>query len=122
MAAPGQHLDLVGAFTHAMREATPRRCAARWWWSTTRGAARAEAGDLAHAAAEGWSWDELAGDLADAIAGRVARDPARPTLFKSVGLAFEDLVLARLLADAAARAASDAAARPAPAPVVASKA
>jgi ornithine cyclodeaminase/alanine dehydrogenase-like protein (mu-crystallin family) len=94
----GQHLDLVGAFTHAMREADAEAVRRSLVVVDDAGAARAEAGDLAHAADEGWSWDELAGDLADAIAGRLLRDPARPTLFKSVGLAFEDLVLARLLA------------------------
>ncbi|MFO8148667.1 MAG: hypothetical protein R6T93_00070 [Trueperaceae bacterium] len=94
----GQHVDLVGAFTHAMREADVEAVRRSQVVVDDAGAARAEAGDLAHAADEGWSWDELAGDLADAVAGRLRRDPARPTLFKSVGLAFEDLVLARLLA------------------------
>jgi alanine dehydrogenase len=93
-----QHLDLVGAFTHGMREADAEAVRRSLVVVDDRRAARAEAGDLAHAAAEGWSWDELAGDLADAVAGRVSREPGRPTLFKSVGLAFEDLVLARLLA------------------------
>ena len=93
-----QHLDLVGAFTHGMREADAEAVRRSRVVVDDRGAARAEAGDLAQAADEGWSWDALAGDLADAVAGRVPRDPARPTLFKSVGLAFEDLVLARLLA------------------------
>ncbi|MBW6456512.1 MAG: hypothetical protein K0A98_11580, partial [Trueperaceae bacterium] len=94
----GQHLDLVGAFTHAMRETDAEAVRRSLVVVDDPGAARAEAGDLAHAADEGWSWDELAGDLADALAGRLRPDAARPTLFKSVGLAFEDLVLARLLA------------------------
>lgn len=94
----GQHLDLVGAFTRAMRETDAEAVRRSQVVVDDARAARAEAGDLAHAADEGWSWDELAGDLADALAGRLRRDPTRPTLFKSVGLAFEDLVLARLLA------------------------
>jgi len=94
----GQHLDLVGAFTRDMREADAEALRRSLVVVDDAGAARAEAGDLAHAAGEGWSWDELAGDLADVVAGRLRPDPARPTLFKSVGLAFEDLVLARLLA------------------------
>jgi len=93
----GQHLDLVGAFVHAMREADGEAVRRSLVVVDDRGAARAEAGDLAHAAAEGWRWDEVAGDLADVVAGRLHRDPARPSLFKSVGLAFEDLVVARLL-------------------------
>ena len=95
---PGQHLDLVGAFTHEMRETDAEAVRRSLVVVDDRAAARAEAGDLAHAAAEGWSWDEVAGDLADLVADRVPRDPRRPTLFKSVGLALEDLVLARLLA------------------------
>ena len=94
----GQHLDLVGAFIHAMRETDAEAVRRALVVVDDAGAARAEAGDLAQAAAEGWSWTEVAGDLGDALAGRVRRDPGRPTLFKSVGLAFEDLVLARLLA------------------------
>ena len=94
----GQHLDLVGAFTRAMREVDAEAVRRSLVVVDDAAAARAEAGDLAQAADEGWSWGDVAGDLADAIAGRVPRDPARPTLFKSVGLAFEDLVLARLLA------------------------
>jgi ornithine cyclodeaminase len=93
----GQHLDLVGAFVHAMREADGEAVRRSLVVVDDRDAARAEAGDLAHAAAEGWRWDEVAGDLADAVAGRLVRDPARPSLFKSVGLALEDLVVARLL-------------------------
>jgi len=93
----GQHLDLVGAFSHAMRETDAEAVRRSLVVVDDARAARAEAGDLAQAADEGWSWDALAGDLADAVAGRLRRDPTRPTLFKSVGLAFEDLVLARLL-------------------------
>lgn len=97
---PGQHVDLVGAFTHAMRESDAEAVRRAQVFVDDRQAARAEAGDLAHAAAEGWSWDAVAGDLADLLAGRVARDGGRPTLFKSVGLALEDLAVARLLAGA----------------------
>lgn len=94
----GQHLDLVGAFTRAMREADAEAVRRSLVVVDDAAAARAEAGDLVQAADEGWSWDALAGDLADVVAGRLRHDPARPTLFKSVGLALEDLVLARLLA------------------------
>jgi alanine dehydrogenase len=96
---PGQHVDLVGAFTADMRESDAVAVRRSQVVVDDRHAARAEAGDLAQAAAEGWSWDEVAGDLAELLADRVARDPSRPTLFKSVGLALEDLVVARLLAE-----------------------
>jgi ornithine cyclodeaminase/alanine dehydrogenase-like protein (mu-crystallin family) len=63
-------------------------------WVDHRDAAVAEAGDLMAAADEGWSWDELCGDLADLAAGPATRTD-RPALFKSVGLAVEDLVVAQ---------------------------
>lgn len=96
---PGQHVDLVGAFLPSMREVDAAAVRRAQVVVDERRAARAEAGDLVRAAAEGWSWDAVAGDLADALAGRVERATDRPTLFKSVGLALEDLAVARLLAD-----------------------
>lgn len=96
---PGQHLDLVGAFTADMRETDGDAVRRSQVVVDDLAAARAEAGDLAHAAAEGWSWGEVAGTLADLVAERFDRDPQRSSLFKSVGLAMEDLVLARLLAE-----------------------
>lgn len=95
---PGQHVDLVGAFTPAMRESDGEAVRGAQVVVDDRAAARAEAGDLIQAASEGWSWDAVAGDLADVLAGRVVRQDDRPTLFKSVGLALEDLAVARLLA------------------------
>lgn len=95
----GQHVDLVGAFLPSMREVDADAVRRAQVVVDDRKAARAEAGDLIHAAAEGWSWDAVAGDLADAVGGRVSRATDRPTLFKSVGLALEDLAVVRLLAD-----------------------
>lgn len=95
----GQHLDLVGAFLPTMREVDAEAVRRSQVVVDDRRAARAEAGDLVQAAAEGWSWDAVAGDLSEALAGRVPRATERPTLFKSVGLALEDLAVVRLLAD-----------------------
>ncbi len=95
----GQHVDLVGAFLPTMREVDAEAVRRAQVVVDDRRAARAEAGDLVRAAAEGWSWDAVAGDLADALAGRLERATDRPTLFKSVGLALEDLAVVRLLAD-----------------------
>lgn len=97
---PGQHVDLVGAFTPSMRESDGAAVLASQVVVDERRAARAEAGDLILAAGEGWSWDAVAGDLADVLSGHLAPARDRPTLFKSVGLALEDLVVARLLARA----------------------
>jgi alanine dehydrogenase len=96
--SPRQHLDLVGAFTPEMRETDAAAVQACDVVFDGLAAARAEAGDLIAAAAEGWSWDQVVGDLHGVVRGAVRRREERPTLFKSVGLAFEDLAVARLLA------------------------
>ncbi len=96
--SPRQHLDLVGAFTPDMRETDTAAVAACDVVVDQRAAALHEAGDLHCAAAEGWSWQDVVGDLHEVVRGAVRRREGRPTLFKSVGLAFEDLVVARLLA------------------------
>lgn len=94
---PGQHLDLVGAFREGMAEADAEAVATSEVFVDDLDAARAEAGDLLLAAERGWSFDAIRGDLHDLRTGAAAVGPG-PTLFKSVGLACEDLVLARLLA------------------------
>jgi ornithine cyclodeaminase len=99
---PGQHLDLVGAFTPAMREAdaeTMRR--ARIVVDTYDGAL-SEAGDIVQAIAEGAiRQSDLAADLSELARGaRPGRQSAEEiTLFKSVGTALEDLAAAELLLD-----------------------
>lgn len=95
---PGTHLDLVGAFTPGMREVDARAVArARVWVDTLEGA-RAEAGDLLHAAEAGvFRWEEVRGTLAGLCRGAEGRThPDEITLFKSVGTALEDLAAARL--------------------------
>ncbi len=63
--------------------------------------ARVEAGDLIRAVDDGrWGWDALAGSLDDLRAQRIdprGDDPDGVTLFKSVGVAFEDLAVAKAL-------------------------
>ncbi|UCH25535.1 MAG: hypothetical protein JSV66_16630 [Trueperaceae bacterium] len=93
---PEKHLDLVGAFTPEMVEADPEAVMESDVFIDDLDAARTEAGDLLQAAAAGWSFDAVCGDLSDLVAGKLARGN-NATLFKSVGLAFEDLVVARLL-------------------------
>ena len=87
---PGTHLDLVGAFTPAMREADEdamRR--ARVFVDTT--AALHEAGELA-----GLAEDDLRGTLATLCRGGAGRLGDEVTAFKSVGTALEDLAAAVL--------------------------
>jgi len=98
---PGAHLDLIGSFTPAMREADGRCFAAsRVWVDTTE--ALAKAGDVLQAIAQGsFAVDQVQGTLAElARADAMARrsDDER-TLFKSVGNAIEDLAAAELVFD-----------------------
>ncbi len=100
---PGTHVDLVGAFTPAMRETDDRVFErAHAVWCDTRDGAFSEAGDIVQAVKSG-AFDpaRLAGDLAT-----LCREPDRArrsaddiTVFKSVGMALEDLAAARLCVD-----------------------
>jgi ornithine cyclodeaminase/alanine dehydrogenase-like protein (mu-crystallin family) len=62
-----------------------------------RAAALAEAGDLLIPIAEGrFRADAIVADLPELVAGRAVRtSPEDITVFKSVGVAFEDLVVAQ---------------------------
>lgn len=97
--APGSHLDLVGSFTPAMREADSAAFAgARWCVDTDE--ALAKSGDLLAPLADGTiRREDCAGTLAalcrGAAPGRQAA--AERTVFKSVGTALEDLVAAELV-------------------------
>jgi alanine dehydrogenase len=99
----GTHLDLVGAYAPAMRETDGEAVARAEVFIDTPGGARAEAGDLIKAIAEGqFDWADVRADLGDLCAGRHPgrTDDNAITLFKSVGAAIEDLVAARLVLSA----------------------
>ncbi|MCU1365499.1 MAG: ornithine cyclodeaminase, partial [Ilumatobacteraceae bacterium] len=100
MVRPGTHLNAVGAYRTDMRELATDLVAASTVVVDELHAAYEEAGDMVLAVADGgWSWDRLAGDLADVAAGVLRRTGAEEiTLFKSSGLAVEDLVIARIVA------------------------
>jgi ornithine cyclodeaminase len=69
-------------------------------------ACKAEAGDFMIPAQEGtWTWDKVAGDLGDVILGKIpGRTSAEDlTLFKSVGLAIQDVSAAKAVFDEAAK-------------------
>ncbi len=98
--AEGAHLDLVGGFTPAMREADDEAVRrARVWVDTLDGGMR-EAGDIVQPLASGvLARDAIVGDLFGLCCGEV---PGRGTageitLFKSVGTALEDLAAATLV-------------------------
>ena len=96
--APGTHLDLIGGFTPAMREADDACLAGADVWVDTA-EALAKAGDLLQPIASGaLRREDVRGTLADLCAGRFARrDDAQRTVFKSVGTALEDLAAAILV-------------------------
>ena len=65
------------------------------------GAARREAGDVAIAVEKGaLAWDDVVA-MAEVVRGEVAMDPARRVVFKTVGMPWEDLAVARVVAEAA---------------------
>jgi ornithine cyclodeaminase/alanine dehydrogenase-like protein (mu-crystallin family) len=97
--APGSHLDLIGSFTPAMREADVR-CfeGARTFVDTTE--ALQKAGELLDAIAAGTlRADEVQGTLAALCRGECAGRTGREerTVFKAVGSALEDLAAATLV-------------------------
>jgi ornithine cyclodeaminase len=96
---PGTHLDLIGSFTPAMREADDT-CFARGKIYVDTRDALAEAGDLTGPIAAGViTADDIRGSLADLCAGRVAGRTSDDdvTVFKSVGTALADLAAAALV-------------------------
>jgi ornithine cyclodeaminase len=92
----GVHVNAVGAYTSAMRELDAEAVARARVVVDTREAAMAEAGDLLYAIGEGAIGpDHIVADLSEVVRGaRVRTSDADVTLFKSVGVAFEDLVVA----------------------------
>lgn len=98
---PGAHLDLVGGYTPAMREADDEAVRRSTVFVDTRGGALKEAGDIVQPLQTGALVESaVAGDLFDLAHGRTT-GRARPdeiTFFKSVGSAIEDLAAAELVA------------------------
>jgi ornithine cyclodeaminase/alanine dehydrogenase-like protein (mu-crystallin family) len=96
--ARGSHLDLIGGFTPAMREADDACFAGAQVWIDTADAL-AKAGDLLHPIEAGvLRREDVRGTLADLAATRSRpREPAARTVFKSVGTALEDLAAAILV-------------------------
>jgi ornithine cyclodeaminase len=91
----GQHVDLVGAFVPEMIEVDAEVVKVSSVYVDDLHACKVEAGDLIQAEKQGWAWENVKGDLAKVVTEKPARDSI--TLFKSVGLGLEDLVVAKLL-------------------------
>ena len=98
----GVHLDLVGGFTPAMREADDDCISRARVFVDTREGASKEAGDIVQPLENGRLLPgDIAGDLIELARGSRAgrRFYDQITLFKSVGTAHEDLAAAVLLVD-----------------------
>jgi alanine dehydrogenase len=95
----GVHVDLVGGYTPAMREVDDDTMRRARIFVDSRDGALAEAGDIVQPIASGAiAADDIAGDLFDLTRGDRAgrRFHDQITVFKSVGLALEDLAAAKL--------------------------
>jgi len=103
---PGVHLDLVGGFTPAMREADDEAVRRASVFVDTVAGATKEAGDIVVPLGNGVLGREgIRADLFDLARGtHVGRaNPEEITLFKSVGAALEDLAAAILVYERAIR-------------------
>ena len=102
MVRPGTHLNAVGSYRTDLRELPTDLIATTTVYVDAIDAAHHEAGELALADADpedGWHWDRVAGDLAQLVSGKLTRRSRQEiTLFNSVGLALQDLAVARLVA------------------------
>ena len=99
--APGTHVNAVGAYRPDLRELDTEAIERARVVVETREAAMEEAGDLLIAMKEGAiGEDHVVADLAEVVNGVTVRRTAQDvTVFKSVGVAFEDLVVARAAVD-----------------------
>lgn len=98
--APGAHVNAVGACFATARELDAAAVARARLIVDRVESARAEAGDFLIAKAEGAVGDDhIAGELGDVLLGRLAgrRAAEEVTLFKSLGIAIEDLASAHYI-------------------------
>lgn len=102
--APGTHLNAVGASLATAREIDSDTVADARVYADRRESLLAEAGDFLVPRGEGRFGDEhLRGELGDVLEGRVVgrTSDTEVTLFKSLGLAIEDLAAAHLVTERA---------------------
>lgn len=100
--APGAHINAVGSYQPGTRELDTATIVRAKVVVERRVAALLEAGDLLIPIGEGAIGPEhLVADLGELVSGAVVRTSEDDvTVFKSVGLAFEDLVVAGAMMDA----------------------
>ncbi len=102
--SPGAHINAVGAYTPTTRELDSALVASARLYADRREALLAEAGEFLIPKSEGLFGDEhVVGEIAELLTGRA---PGRTTatqitLFKSLGIAIEDLAAAHSVYEAA---------------------
>lgn len=98
----GAHVNAVGSYRPETRELDTETVRRARVVVETREVALEEAGELLIPIREGAiEAGHIAADLAETVRGaEVRRSPDEVTVFKSVGMAFEDLVVARAVVDA----------------------
>jgi ornithine cyclodeaminase/alanine dehydrogenase-like protein (mu-crystallin family) len=98
----GAHVNAVGSYQPQTRELDTETMRRARVVVETREVALEEAGELLIPIREGAiEAGHIAADLAETVRGtEVRRSPDEVTVFKSVGMAFEDLVVARAVVDA----------------------
>lgn len=97
---PGAHINAIGAYTKTMRELDTTTVRRSRVIVDRRQAAQVEAGDLVIPLQEGIiSPAHIVGELAEVVTGSVPGRTSAPeiTLFKSVGLALQDAMVAALV-------------------------
>jgi ornithine cyclodeaminase/alanine dehydrogenase-like protein (mu-crystallin family) len=101
--APGCHVNAIGSHRPGTREVDTEMVLRARVVVETREVALEEAGDLLIPIGEGAIGPEhVVADLAELVRGTTGRSsPDDVTLFKGVGMAFEDLVVARAVLEAA---------------------
>jgi ornithine cyclodeaminase len=102
--APGAHINAVGASLPSARELDTSAVARSRLFVDRRESALSEAGDFLIARSDGAVGDDhLVGEIGEVFAGQVAgrEDDQQITLFKSLGLAVEDLAAASYVLHAA---------------------
>ena len=96
----GVHVNGIGSYTRTMRELDTRTIVRSRLFVDGRTAAQAEAGDVVIPLAEGAITDDhVLGEIGAVLLGQVAgrTSPADITVFKSVGMAVQDAVVAPLV-------------------------
>ena len=96
--SPGVHVNAVGSSVATARELDSEAVAKARLFVDHRGSALEEAGDFLLARADGAVGDEhIVGELGQLVTGQVPgrQSPSDITLFKSVGLAIEDVAAAQ---------------------------